>query len=130
VAWNARWFNGHDTTARAATVALLEDEVRIHLADDSLAQSMPLVFPLSTVLTSERFPDTSRKLQLPDGSTLAVDDDPEFGFDLALRQQGRQPGNISALTQSSKGAMACLIALIVLLVWMDRQGAGGGTHQC
>jgi len=122
--WHARWFNGHDSTAHAVLVDLWQDELRIRPGDEPSAASAPAAMPIASVLVSERFSGLPRKLQLPDGSTLVVDDDRDGSFDLALRRQGHRRGLAASLIQDWRRAVACLFVLVVFLAWMDRQGAG------
>lgn len=124
MSWRARWFNGHDSTVHPVLVDLGRDELQIRRDDESGAASAPAAIPIDSVLVSERFSGLPRKLQLPDGSTLAVDDDGEGSFDLALRGHGHRHGLAASLMQDWPRAIACLFVLVAFLAWMDRQGAG------
>ncbi len=123
MSWKARWFDGRDSAVHAVIVDFVGDALRLQPADASSTQSLPPPVPASTLRVSDRFAGTARRLQLPDGSTLAVD---ELGdsFDAALQAQGHRRSLASTLMQSTPRAVACLIALLAFLVWMDRQGAG------
>jgi Zn-dependent protease with chaperone function len=124
MSWPARWFNGRDSTPHPVVVDLGQDELRLQPAGESGAASAPAALPIAAILVSERFSGLPRKLQLPDGSTLAVDDDGEGSFDLALRMHGHRRGLATTLMQTWPRAIACLCVLVAFLVWMDRQGAG------
>jgi Zn-dependent protease with chaperone function len=63
-------------------------------------------------------------LRLPDGSSLQVEDDAAGGFDSLLQQAGHGPGLVYRLIERWQNVLACLVLLIGLIVWMDRQGAG------
>ena len=121
MAWNARWFDGRDSTPHLATVELAGGEVVVSLGEAAL---YTLQYPLADVQVGEVFSGTPCRLQLPDGSALAVEDDPDGTFETALRGQGVRRGFASRLVRSTPAALACLGILLALLVWLDRQGAG------
>jgi Zn-dependent protease with chaperone function len=124
MSWNARWFNGRDSSIHAVVVDLVGDELQMRPVDPACTEPLPRGTPVAALLVSERYSGVARRLQLPDGSMLAVDDDPEAGFDLALHRHGHQRGLAATLMQSWPRAVACLVVLFVFLAWMDRQGAG------
>lgn len=124
VAWDAHWFSGRDSTVYPATVELEGGQLLVHLVHPPIADLSVLEYPLDATQVSETFTGTACRLQLPDGSTLAVQDDAQGGLESALRGQGVRRGLAGRLTQSPRAAIACLVVLVSLLVWLDRQGAG------
>jgi Zn-dependent protease with chaperone function len=124
MSWSARWFNGHDSTPHAAEVSLQGSELLIRLAGQGEGESPAWSTPASSLSVSERFAGAPRRLQLPDGSTLVVEEDAQGSFDQALQHQGHRPAVAVVLMRGWPAAIACLVVLLAFLVWMDRQGAG------
>lgn len=124
MAWQGRWFDGRSSEASAVIVELEEDALRMTSAQDGGPRPSPGYVPVRTARVSERFEDAVRKLHLPDGSTLEVEDDADRSFDQALRELGHGPGIAAMLMQGWPAALACLLALVALATWMHREGAG------
>lgn len=122
--WRARWFDGRDSMAHEAEVSFAGDELEIRLAEPGLDPLPARLVPARDIIVGERYTGTPRKLQLPDGGSLQVEEDGDGLFDSTLRQQGHRPGPVARLTRGWPGAIACLLLLLGFLVWMDRQGAG------
>lgn len=122
--WRARWFDGRDSAAHDAQVNFAGDLLEIHLAGPGPGRLPLVTVPARDLIAGERYAGAPRKLQLPDGSALQVEDDEQGRFERSLRQQGHRPGPVENLTRRWTGAIACLVMLMAFLVWMDRQGAG------
>jgi Zn-dependent protease with chaperone function len=122
VQWPARWFDGRTSRAHEALVGFDGSMLAIQFHDTTL-EPLPLV-AIGEIQVGEYFYGSARKLQLPDGSTLQVQEDNDGGFERALREQGYRPAPASRLMRTWPGALVSLVLLIAFVVWMDRQGAG------
>lgn len=132
----ARWFDGQENRPQ---------EVRVRLGRDHLEfmpwppqpPTTPPQPPSAAEIAAERpslpglrryardalrvgewWQDSPTPVVLPDGGTIWIPADSAMG-----RALGGQATS-TRLIASWRGAVCCLVALIALLVWFDRQGAG------
>lgn len=120
--WPARRFDGRIAQAQPAWLRLERGWLSWWPAGGESAAA-PQRLALSDVGVSERFAGLPRRFALPDGSTLVVDEEDQR-LDAALAS-----GNVVAplparMTSTRARVVACAIALVGLLVWVDRHGAG------
>jgi Zn-dependent protease with chaperone function len=125
VSWRAHWFDGQRSTAHAVRVSLDGQVLRIRpdVGDESASRVLAEV-PTRGLTVAERFFAAPRMIELPDGSSLQVEDDPAGGFDRILQQASHAPGPVYRLIDRWRNVLACLALLLGVIVWMDRQGAG------
>jgi Zn-dependent protease with chaperone function len=124
MSWRARWFDGRRSTAHPVRVSLDGQLLRIHPdADDGAPAAVPSEISAAGLSVGERFRAAPRMIGLPDGGTLQVEDG-DGDFDSALRQAGHRPGPAYRLIERWRHALPCLVLLIGVVVWLDRQGIG------
>jgi Zn-dependent protease with chaperone function len=125
VTWRARCFDGQRSTAYAVTVTLDAQLLRIHAAVHDGSGPPPLAeVPAEKLSVSERFQAVPRMIGLPGGGCLQVEDDAAGGFDRALGQSGHGPGLVYRIISQWRYVVACIVLLVGVVVWVDRQGAG------
>jgi Zn-dependent protease with chaperone function len=123
--WQARWFDGRSSRVHAVTVSVDGNALTISAAaPDGPALGAPSMVRTDRLSIGERFLGVSRMIGLPDGSSLQVHDDAALGFDQALRGAGHRSGHVYRLMERWSSVVACVVVLIALVVWLDRQGAG------
>jgi Zn-dependent protease with chaperone function len=114
--WAAHLYSGETAVAKVTTVSF--DGDRLCIADTGGA------LPLAELDIGDRFHGAPRCIGLPDGARIHVQDDEAGSFDAALRRAGYVPGIAGRLFGNWRSAAACGALLILLLVWVDQQGAG------
>ncbi len=135
------WFDGVSTRRRVAHLLLIDDVLRISpelvvpdAEDDSrrhAATSLPMRHRLSTVRMAEPVLNAPLALELPDGSSLWVDEpsgplSQEVLRRVAQAQDGASKFKLPRarrLIASWPAVLACVVASVALVVWFDRQGA-------
>src|SRR5215510_9441491 len=113
--WAARLYDGKTALPQSTTVSLSGDRLIIGEPGRELT--------LGELDIGEWFRAAPRCIGLPDGARLHVQDE-AGSFDQALRTAGLQSGFASRLFGNWRSVAPCIAALILLLVWIDRQGAG------
>lgn len=121
--WRATCFDGQSSTPHAVRVSLQGQLLRIDPANER-ASLAPAEIPLAQLTAGERFRAAPRMIELPGGRSLQVDDDDSGGFDRALRDAGHHPGLVYRLIERWRSVVICLLLLIGVTVWVDRQGVG------
>jgi len=118
--WPARRFDGRVAQARPAWLRIERGWAWWWLdGDEARAQRLAL----SDIGVGERFDGVPRRFALPDGSTLVVDDE-DARLDAALAAGNVATPLPARMTATRARVIACAIALLGLLVWVDRHGAG------
>lgn len=115
----ATWFDGHSSQRRAAQLMIDAHTLVMTPLDQSLAKQR---YPLEALRLGEAWLDCERPLQLPDGGCLWLNEAAVPSLAPQLRQA--RPTLAQRLSASWVGALACLVCLLTLLIWFDRQGAG------
>jgi Zn-dependent protease with chaperone function len=124
MSWRARWFDGRRSTPHPVRVSVDGQQLRIHADEDDVSQGAVLSeVPAAALSVGDPFRNAPRMIGLPDGGTLQVEDG-DGGFDSALRQAGHLPGGAFRLIERWRHALPCLVLLISVVVWLDRQGIG------
>jgi Zn-dependent protease with chaperone function len=115
----ARWFDGRSTEPQPAWVRLQGDHLQWRAATDQNPQHCAL----ATLTIGETWPNAPTPVLLPGGGTLWLGDEAA-----ALRRDlaARLTPKFSALRliRSWRAVAACVVALVALIIWFDRQGAG------
>lgn len=115
----ATWFDGRSSRRHAVQLQIEAQTLVMRPLDGSLAARH---FALADLRPAEAWPDSNWPLDLPDGGRLWLGATTAAMLAPKLPQQA--PGLAQRLSASWAGALACLVCLLALLVWFDRQGAG------
>lgn len=111
-----RWFDGQDNRPHDARARVMDDMLELELA---LPEPVLRRYRLASLRVGEHWPGRPLPVGLPDGGTLWLD---EAGDTLAKRLAPR--GWAQRLSAGWRGTLACLLVLVGLLAWFDRQGVG------
>lgn len=115
----AIWFDGRSSRRHEVQLSIeAQTLVMLPLESDQAAQR----YAFADLRMGQAWPDTARPLDLPDGSRLWLGAATAAMLVPELPQPA--PGLAQRLSASWAGALACLVCLLALLVWFDRQGAG------
>lgn len=117
----ARFFDGSSSQPQAVWLRLDGTTLSISRAEDDAAAGRSL--DIASLDPSERWRNGVLAVALPDGGTLWLDRSADV-IASALLDRQRRPWSAMRLIESWTAVAACLIALVALLVWFDRQGAG------
>lgn len=92
----------------------------------STASAPPLRYPLWALTLGERWQQGPYAVGLPNGGTLWLEQQgpSTAAFVQVLMREAGQPRRVARLWQSWPAALACLVLLVAVVVWFDRQGAG------
>lgn len=115
----ATWFDGRSSRRHAVQLLIEAQTLVMRPLDGSLAVQR---HALAALRLGEAWQDCPRPLDLPDGGRLWLG--ATTAAALALKLPQPVPGLAQRLSASWAGALACLVCLLALLVWFDRQGAG------
>ncbi len=115
----ATWFDGRSSRRHAVQLQIEAQTLVMRPLDGSLAVQH---FALADLRLGEAWPDCPWPLDLPDGGRLWLG--ATTTAMLAPKLPQRAPGLAQRLSASWAGTLACLVCLLALLVWFDRQGAG------
>lgn len=115
----ATWFDGRSSRRHAVQLLIEAQTLVMRPLDGSLVVQS---YALADLRLGEAWPDSAWPLDLPDGGRLWLD--ATTAAALAPKLPQRAPGLAQRLSASWAGAMACLVCLLALLLWFDRQGAG------
>ena len=116
---SARLFDGKTTQPIIVQPMVVGDA--LHLAGAPPALVQPIA--LHTLRIAEPWRDTPTPVALPGGATLWLDGQcTELAA--ALHRYGQPYWRAHRLIESWRAVALCALALVALLVWIDRQGAG------
>jgi Zn-dependent protease with chaperone function len=118
--WPARRFDGRSSLAGPARLSV--DRGWFSWWTDEPGATVHRL-AVSDLGISDRFLGAPRRLALPDGSTLVVDDE-DGRLDTALDAGGAPQPWPRRLTSTRLRIAACALALVLLVGWIDRHGAG------
>lgn len=117
-----RLFDGRSTQLQPASAWIDGDALVVEAVDGDGAPTRRRQ-PLRDLALAERWERADYPVGLPDGGTLWLARPAPALVDALLRGAGRhQP--VARLLRSWPAVLACLVALVALLVWFDRQGVG------
>jgi Zn-dependent protease with chaperone function len=109
------WFDGQRAARQEATVQVVDNrQMKLHVDGTERA------YPLAELRLAERWRDGPWPLALPDGSTLWLD---ETAGPLLNRLPSTY-GLLRVWREEAWRVMLVAVALVALLVWLDRQGIG------
>jgi Zn-dependent protease with chaperone function len=116
----ATYFDGRSNAAQPVQVRV--DAGTLEITTD-VDDGQPRRYAVDRVAPGERYAGAPLPVALPDGGTLWLDDEAApVAAALAARADRRRPA--ARLSASWRAVVACLVALVGLVVWFDRQGAG------
>jgi len=115
----ATWFDGRSSRRHAVQLLVEAQTLVMQPLDSGMAVQH---HALADLRLGEAWPESAWPLDLPDGGRLWLD--ATTAAALAPKLPQRPSGLAQRLSASWAGAMACLVCLLALLVWFDRQGAG------
>ncbi|MEI8267979.1 MAG: M48 family metallopeptidase [Betaproteobacteria bacterium] len=118
-----QYFDGRSSVGRAAVAWIEKDALVLEVPDGRDAAAAPIRshHPLATLGLGERWQRGPYPVVLPAGGTLWLQGADAAFMGALLREAGRrQP--VAYLWRSWPAVLACLLMLVALLVWLDRQG--------
>lgn len=116
---SATWFDGRSSRAQQVAIDVEAGELVVR-PDDGAERR----YAVSQMRAGEPWSEAPLPLALPDGSCLWLSEGAEAERLALLRQAGCAPGPAWGVMNRWPLVLAALVALIALLVWFDRQGAG------
>ncbi len=118
-----QYFDGISSVGRAAVAWIEKDALVVEVPDTRDASAAPIRFhhPLASLGLGERWQHGPYPVALPAGGTLWLQDADAAFVGALLRGAGLRH-SVARLWRSWPAVLACLLMLVALLVWLDRQG--------
>lgn len=111
---NARWFDGAEGAAQPVQVAVDAGELRLRNGEDR-----ERTYALGLIRAQDAFPGLARVIELPDAGILHVNSE------AAQKELGFSPRSpVMQLAAHWWSAIACTIALVALVIWLDQVAIG------